>query len=190
MEQGTALLFRVRLRRPPQVPDPRGRPFRIDVVLRDPALPAYSVGPYRRVNRIIRYDAVEEQRTRLLLLAEGTENVFHVVGFAGRTLTMPVPGRLLVPDEDLGGLDLGSLRWSVVARDGGTCDVLRDGIPRFRLRPHREAAPGLDLPADASGGTPAEDRAERTPGALPRSLLVAAIGAVGMGLAALLARRR
>jgi hypothetical protein len=115
------------------VPDAEGRPFRVDVVVRDPELPAYTFGYYKGVNRIVRYDAVESPYLEILLLPEQGENQFFAVSWSRRTLVMRLPGRLLTRDEDLAGVDLGRLRWGVVARDEAMCDSLREPRPHLRV---------------------------------------------------------
>src|SRR4029077_9224616 len=51
----------------------------------------------------------------------------------GRTLTIQVPGRLLLGEDRFGKVDLTRLRWSVVVRDGGRCALLGDGAPTLRM---------------------------------------------------------
>jgi hypothetical protein len=76
VEGGAALQVRLTFARRPPVPDEDGRPFRVDVVVRDPALAAYSVGPYRHMNRIVRYDAVQAPQLEILLIPERGVNEF------------------------------------------------------------------------------------------------------------------
>jgi hypothetical protein len=133
VEGGASLEVRVRFEQRPNVPDTEDRPFRVDVVVRDPELPAYSFGYYEGVNRIVRYDAVESSHLEILLLPEQGENQFFAVSWSRRTLVMRLPGRLLTRDEDLAGVDLSRLRWSVVARDEAMCDSLREPRPHLRV---------------------------------------------------------
>jgi hypothetical protein len=134
VEGGTAVEFRVRFARRPPMSDPVRDPWRLDVVLRDPALPSYSFGYYRDVNRIVRYDAEPPSRIEVLLLPERGENEYLAVHLERRTLVLRLPGRLLVRDEDLGGIPLERLRWSVIARDGDRCDRLGAARPTRRIR--------------------------------------------------------
>lgn len=134
VEGGAALEARLTFARRPRVPDGDGRPFRVDVVVRDPALPAYSVGPYRHMNRIVRYDAVQAPQLEILLIPERGENAFFAVDWRRRTLVMRLPGRLLTADEDLAGPNLRRLRWSALVRDGDACDRLGQPRPHLRIR--------------------------------------------------------
>jgi hypothetical protein len=40
---------------------------------------------------------------------------------------------LLLGEDQYGKVDLTRLRWSVVVRDGGRCDLLGDGVPTLRM---------------------------------------------------------
>ena len=63
-------------------------------------------------------------------------------------MTIQVPGRTISADEDLTGTSPGleALRWTVIVRDGRSCDFLGDGRPIERFVPGPEpripAAPG------------------------------------------------
>lgn len=141
-EGGLALRFRVTFSAPLPVPDEEGSPLRVDVLLRDTAVPDVSVDYYRGLNRIIRFDAVQQTGLLVLLLPEETESPFTSgVAVDGETLTLTLPARMVMLDPDLGGFDFGTLRWTVVARDEDTCDVLGE-----QARPTRR----LDLPDDSS----------------------------------------
>ncbi len=54
----------------------KGKPFRVDVVLFDPDVPAVDAGLYRGVNRILRYDAVRDPVTSTLLVPEAGQSRF------------------------------------------------------------------------------------------------------------------
>ena len=112
--------------------------FRIDILVRDPTIPtvsfAYRGLHYRDLNRIIRFDATStEQPLELLFIPEGGAAPFDPPVIEGGTLTLQVPGRLLLGEvgDDLGKLDLTEMRWTVVVRDMDTCDFLAgdDGRP-------------------------------------------------------------
>jgi hypothetical protein len=138
VEDGQAIRWTLRFERPLPVPDTQGRPLRVDVVLRDPTVPVVSFPPpytyYRDLNRIVRFDDVPQPLLQIVLLPEHGANVFEGATVSGDTLTMEVPGRIIVRDQDLMGLGLRRLRWSVIARDEKSCDVLGDGRPTERLR--------------------------------------------------------
>lgn len=135
VELGTSVLFTLKFAEPPVVPDREGRPFRVEVVLFDPEVPAVNAGIYRGVNRILRYDAVRDPVTTTLLLPEGGQSRFIPPNVEGDTIVLQVPGRTLVADEDETGTSPGldQLRWSVIVRDEASCDLLGDGRPRRHL---------------------------------------------------------
>ncbi|HEU4560737.1 MAG TPA: hypothetical protein VFS20_22985, partial [Longimicrobium sp.] len=76
VELGTSIRFTLRFAEPLVVPDGEGQPFRVDVVLFDPDLPAVDAGLYRGLNRILRYDAVPGAVTTTLLLPEAGQSRF------------------------------------------------------------------------------------------------------------------
>jgi hypothetical protein len=143
VELGTSARWELTFAEPVSVPDGVGRPFRVDIAIRDPEVPALSFGYYRNVNRLVRVDATVAHRTEIYLLPEHGANEFNPPAVAGRTIEIQVPGRILSDDEDLTGTSPGleSLRWTVIARDGRACDFLGDGRPTERLLPRREEAP-------------------------------------------------
>ena len=117
--------------------------FRIDILVRDPTIPtvsfAYRGLHYRDLNRIIRFDATStEQPLELLFIPEGGAAPFDPPVIDGGTLTLQVPGRLLLGEvgDDLGKVDLTEMRWTVVVRDMETCDFLAgdDGRPSRPLQ--------------------------------------------------------
>jgi hypothetical protein len=133
-EEGSSAVWQLSFDRPLVIPDPEGPAFRIDVLVRDPRIPTMSLGDYQRVNRIVRFDATARNaRLTLLFLPEGGSAFFNPPIVQGRTLTIQVPGRLLLGEDQFGKVDLTRLRWSVVVRDGGRCDLLGKGIPSQRM---------------------------------------------------------
>jgi hypothetical protein len=135
VELGTSARFTLRFAESLVTPDREGTPFRVDVVLRDPAAPVIDAGLYRGVNRVLRYDAVTEPLTTILLLPDAGQSRFLAPEVDGRTLVMQVPGRTLSADEDDAGTSPGldRLRWGVVVRDERACDLLGNGRATYRL---------------------------------------------------------
>lgn len=158
VELGTSVRFTLRFSGPLDVPDADGRPFRVDIVLLDPDVPSLDAGLYRGVNRLLRYDATADPVTTILLLPEAGQSRFLAPTIDGDTFVMQVPGRTLTEDEDETGTSpgLGQLRWGVVVRDEGSCDLLRDGRPTERLRPADE--PGPSNPAGTVSDDPRGSR--------------------------------
>jgi len=155
-ESGLALQFRITFAAPLPVPDDEGRPLRVDVLLRDTAVPDVKVDYYRGLNRIVRFDAVTETGLTVLLLPETSSSPFTSgVAVDGETLTLTLPARMVMLDPDLGGFDFSTLRWTVVARDEDTCDLLgEESRPTRRLQlPDRSST----VPAAPSDGSPAAD---------------------------------
>lgn len=158
VEFGTSALWELTFAEPLVVPDPVGRPFRVDVAIRDPDVPVQSFAYYRTVNRLIRVDATVGHRTEIYLLPERGTNVFNPPIVEGRSMTIQVPGRILTEDEELTGTSpgLASLRWTVIVRDGRGCDFLGDGRPTERLvsRPSITSSPEPEPTPDGSGLSP------------------------------------
>jgi hypothetical protein len=129
VELGTSARWLLTFAEPLIVPDRIGRPFRVDIAIWDPDVPAQSFAYYRDVNRLIRVDATVGHRTEIYLLPEGGTNVFNPPVIEENSMTIQVPGRTLSADEDLTGTSPGleRLRWTVIVRDGGACDFLGDG---------------------------------------------------------------
>jgi hypothetical protein len=145
VELGTSALWELTFAEPLIVPDAVGRPFRVDIAIRDPDVPVQSFAYYRDVNRLIRVDATVAHPTEIYLLPERGTNVFNPPIVGGSSMTIQVPGRTLSDDEDLTGTSPGleSLRWTVIVRDGRACDFLGDGRPteRFVVEPPGAAPP-------------------------------------------------
>ncbi|MGH2681567.1 MAG: hypothetical protein ACRDG8_14025 [Actinomycetota bacterium] len=141
VELGTSAKWTLTFAGPLAVPDAAGHPFRVDIVLHDPEVPAHSFGYYRDVNRLVRVDATVEHPTEIYLLPERASNVFNPPIVEGARMTIQVPGRTLSDDEDLTGTSPGleALRWTVIVRDESACDFLGMGQPTQRLVPQREA---------------------------------------------------
>ena len=180
VELGTSARFTLRFAEPLVVPDGEGAPFRVDIVLLDPAVPTVDAGLYRGVNRLLRYDAVVEPITTILLLPEAGQSRFIAPSIEDRTLVMQVPGRTLSADEDETGTSPGleRLRWGVIVRDERACDLLDGGRPTQRL----------EVGAYAAGeAEPQVDRAVTGSGAW---FLIALVVGVPVVFAAYLFRRR
>ena len=157
-EDGLALRFAITFSAPLPVPDEEGRPLRVDVLLRDPSVPDVSVSYYRGLNRIIRVDAVSAKSGLVvLLLPERSDSPFTNGALVdGDTLTMTLPSRMVMPDPDLSGFDYSGLRWTVVARDGTTCDLLGE-----QARPTRH----IKVLAAGESPQPSPDRVTTPPAA-------------------------
>ena len=183
-EEGSSAVWQLSFGRPLVVPDPEAPAFRVDVLVRDPRIPTVSLGDYRRVNRIVRFDATARNaRLTLLFLPEGGSAFFNPPILEGRTLTIQVPGRLLLGEDQFGKVDLTRLRWSVVVRDGGRCDLLGNGVPSLRMAP---AAPSPSSPTASAvpSTTPA-------PSASGKPVVgVAGIAVAALAILTLLALRR
>jgi len=143
VELGTSARWDLTFADPLTVPDAVGRPFRVDIAIRDPDVPALSFAYYRNVNRLVRVDATVEHATEIYLLPERGATVFNPPTVGGRSMTIQVPGRILTADEDLTGTSpaLETLRWTVIVRDGRACDFLGEGTPMERLVPEPVAGP-------------------------------------------------
>jgi len=152
LELGTSARWTLTFAEPLVVPDPVGHPFRVDIAIRDPEVPPVSFAYYEGVNRLVRVDATVDHLTEIYLLPERGTNVFNRPVISGATMSIQVPGRTISADEDLTGTSPGleALRWTVIVRDGRSCDFLGDGRPIQRLEPGPEprtpAAPGTGEP--------------------------------------------
>jgi hypothetical protein len=151
VEEGTSAEWALRFADPLVVPDRQGHPFRVDILIHDPTVPAVDVAYYHDLNRIVRYDAVPQQGVVILLLPERAQNVFLGGAVDGDTLTIRIPGRQITRDLDLEGVPIQDLTWTAVVRDGHRCD----GLGSFR--PHLPmVGPGVVVgsptPSTAPGG--------------------------------------
>jgi len=183
-EEGSSAVWQLSFDHPLVVPDPQEPAFRIDILVRDPRIPTVSLGDYRRVNRIVRFDATARNaRLTLLFLPEGGSAFFNPPILEGRSITIEVPGRLLLGEDQFGKVDLTRLRWSVVVRDGGRCDLLGNGIPSHRMAtvppptsaPTASAVPST-MPAPSASSAPVVG--------------VVAIAVAGLAILSFLALRR
>jgi len=173
-EEGSSALWQLSFDRPLVIPDPEEPAFRIDVLVRDPRIPTVSIGDYRRVNRIVRFDATARNaRLTLLFLPEGGSAFFNPPILEGRNITIQVPGRLLLGEDQFGKVDLTRLRWSVVERDGGRCDLLGNGVPSYLMA---AVAPSTSSPTASAGPS-------TTPAPSASTTLV--VGVAGIAVAAL-----
>jgi hypothetical protein len=147
-EFGTSVRFTLEFAEPLVAPDRAGKPFRVDIVLLDPDVPRVDASLYRGVNRLLRYDAVADPVTTILLLPEGGQSRFIAPTIEGDTLVLQVPGRTLTADEDETGTSPGleRLRWGVIVRDEAACDQLGTGRATERL------VDGASSPSPATGG--------------------------------------
>jgi hypothetical protein len=173
LELGTSARWTLTFAEPLIVPDPVGHPFRVDIAIRDPDVPAGSFAYYRNVNRLVRVDATVEHLTEIYLLPERGTNVFNPPVIEGASMTIQVPGRTLSADEDLTGTSPGleALRWTVIVRDGRACDFLGDGRPTQRF--------SVKVDAVGEEGPAAPDRAGISAWWIAAGATVAALGVVG-----------
>jgi hypothetical protein len=185
-EEGSTAVWRMTFAEPLQVPDPVDPPFRVDIVIRDPRVPTVSLGNYERFNRLVRFDATgADARVQLLFVPEGGHTLFDPPVIEGDTLTIQMPGRLLLGTDLFGRVDLQRLRWTVVVRDGGRCDLLGGGPPSLRLA-RTPPAPGSVSPSIASV---AEPPSGGSPGGVRIPIVIAVVAGL-VGTFALLRRRR
>jgi hypothetical protein len=187
VELGTSAMWTLRFAHDLTVPDRRGKAFRVDLLLHDPAAPAVNVAYYRHVNRLIRYDAVEDPALTILLLPEHGQNVFSPPTIERNVMTFQVPGRILSADEDETGTSPGieNVRWTVVVRDERSCDLLGNGRPTHPMV--RAAATDPPLPSTIATGAGIEGSADAS---IPRWLWFVLGGAVIAGSIAYGVRRR
>ena len=180
-ELGTSVRFTLRFVEPLVVPDREGRPFRVDFVVEDPDVPRVDAGLYRGVNRLLRYDAVTDPVTTILLLPEGGQSRFIAPTIEGDTLVLQVPGRTLTADEDETGTSPGleRLRWGVIVRDEAACDLLGTGRATARLVAEASPAPSPPQSTDPARG-----------GGVATAIAVAAgLGVLGLVVASVVRRR-
>lgn len=173
VEFGTSARWTLTFAEPLTVPDAVGRPFRVDIAIRDPDVPPLSFAYYTDVNRLVRVDATVAHETEIYLLPERGANVFNPPIIDGATMTIQIPGRTLSADEDLTGTSPGleALRWTVIVRDGHVCDVLGEGRPTERL--------GVGIDAAGEGEPAADPRSGLSMWWLAAAAAVATLGIVG-----------
>lgn len=132
-ELGTAAVWRVTFAEPVRVPDGSGAPLRIDVLVRDPLIAPVTRGDERGMNRIVRWDDTSAGATEdVMWVYERTSTSFNPPAIDGRSVTLTVPGRILLGEAENGTENVERARWSVVVRDGDACDVVGD-VPVYRL---------------------------------------------------------
>jgi hypothetical protein len=149
-EEGSSAEWILRFADPLVVPDREGHPFRVDILIHDPTVPAMDVAYYHDLNRIVRYDAVPEQGVVILLLPERAQNVFLGGTVDGDTLTIQIPGRQITRDLDLEGVPIRDLTWTAVVRDGHRCDALGSYRPHLPMVGPGVVA-GVETPGAISG---------------------------------------
>jgi hypothetical protein len=180
-ELGTVATWRLTFDRPVEVPSA----LRIDIVVRDPRLPAARYEDMTGLNRLVRWRAVSaEEPVKVVWLPNDGSTTFNPPVIERRTVEIAVPGRMLLGERPDGTQSVARARWGVVVRSGGACDVLADGKPVLGLAP--EASPP---PQDAPGsGT--EPVAAAPDGGLPRWPLGLLIVLAALSLLAISHRRR
>jgi hypothetical protein len=190
-EEGEAIRFRITFAQPLPVPDEQGKPLRVDVLLRDPSVPALTAGPYLRLNRIVRFDAVAEPGLLIMLLPERSATPFAGgVDARDDTLTLTFPARMVMQDPDLAGFDLRRLRWTVVARDERTCDILGGrSEPTRRLKIVGDRASPAPATSPGTASSASDDHPLMSTGFLLACVLAIGVGG-GAGMAAARWRRR
>jgi hypothetical protein len=133
-ELGTAAVWRVSFAKPIPVPDRDGAPLRIDVLVRDPLIAAVTLGDERGMNRIVRWDDTGADATEnVMWLYERSATAFNPPVIDRRTVTITVPGRILLGEAENGTENVERARWSVLVRDGSACDRVGD-VPVYRLQ--------------------------------------------------------
>jgi hypothetical protein len=187
IQDGQALVFKVTFAGDLPVPDPGGRPLRMDVLLNDRDVPTVSFEYYRDLNRIVRFDAVTPPMLQILLLPEKAQNVFSGVHAEGDTLRLELPTRLVARDGDLAGFDLAGLRWTVLSRDGSTCDFLDAARPTLKLDVVSTSSPGPSSPPSTS---PVTDTGGGGSGGFVLACVLGVLVGGGIGFGAAQWRRR
>jgi hypothetical protein len=185
-EEGSTAVWRLTFSEPLEVPDPTEPPFRVDIVIRDPKVPTVTFGNYRRFNRIVRFDASGRgSRVQLLFVPEGGHTLFDPPAIEGDTMTIQMPGRLLLGTDLFGRVDMQRLRWTALVRDGGRCDVLGDERTSLRL------SPAPPIPTSSSGPSGRSTEAAGSAEGPGSTAVVVALGLlVAIAAAALVLRRR
>jgi hypothetical protein len=181
-ELETAAVWRLTFARPVVVPDPSAPPVRIDILVRDPRVPATSVDGQPGVNRVVRWDATSvDQPIVIKWIPERSQVSFNPPVIDGNTLELRVPGRILLGESPDGTESVRRLRWSARVSGGPGCDVV-GGRPALRLQMAGTSSPPV-APAPATSS----DDAGPTSSA-PRVFIVGA--AIVLGLLAFWGLRR
>jgi hypothetical protein len=186
-EEGSSAVWTLTFAEPLHVPDPVDPPFRVDVVIRDPKVPAVSYGDYRDFDRIVRYDATSAHPyLELLFITEGGHTLFDPPRIDGDTMTIEMPGRLLLGADEFARSAMERLRWTVIVRDGGRCDLLGDGTTSQRLTSAPAASSPASLPTDQVRDTEGLFRGRQATAAV----IIAVLVLVSILVAAIVLRRR
>lgn len=149
-ELGTAAVWRLTFAEPLDVPDPAAAPLRIDILVRDPRLPAATVGTESGLNRIVRWDATSVDAPVVIKwITDHSQTPFNPPVIEGDTVELRVPGRILLGESANGSESVQRLRWSVLVRGGGRCDGL-GGRPVFRLRDATASSPRAHAPSPSA----------------------------------------
>ena len=178
-ELGTAAVWRIRFADPLRVPDPHAPPMVVDVLVRDPKLPAVTLGDERGLNRVVRWVASSPDRPVVIMwVPEHSQTAFNPPVIEGRTLEIRVPGRILLGESPNGTESVRRLRWSVFVHVGDRCDAVGDR-PTLRLL----ASPSSPRPA--STGTSASTAPAPPENGDSTRVVIGAIGVALLGLWAL-----
>jgi len=133
-ELGTASVWRITFAQPIVVPDHDGAPLRVDVLVRDPLIAPVALGDEHGMNRIVRWDdTIADAPEMVMWVYERSATSFNPPTIDGRTVTITVPGRILLGEAENGTENVERARWSVLVRDGDACDRVGD-VPVYRLQ--------------------------------------------------------
>jgi hypothetical protein len=186
-EEGSSAVWTLTFAEPLHVPDLVDPPFRVDVVIRDPKVPAVSYGDYRDFNRIVRYDATSAHpHVELLFITEGGHTLFDPPQIDGDTMTIEMPGRMLLGADEFARSAMERLRWTVIVRDGGRCDLLGDGTTSQRLTSTPPVSASAPAPTEQATGSVGLFAGRRVTAAVILAVLVL----VSILVAATVLRRR
>ncbi len=182
-ELGTAAVWRLTFAEPIDVAVPGAPPMQIDILVRDPKIPAVSVGDEQGVNRIVRWVASSADRpVAVRWIPEHSQTLFNPPVIQGNTIELRVPGRILLGESANGTESVQRLRWSVLVRDGSACDRL-GGRPSLRLASETSTNSSAATPRQTTSIEPASASGSR------RRLLVAG-GVIALALLGLWGLRR
>jgi len=160
-ELGTAAVWSVTFAKPLPVPDHAGSPLRIDVLVRDPTIAPVTIGDEHGMNRIVRWnDTGPDALENVMWVYERNATTFNPPVIDGRTVTITVPGRILLGEAENGTEFVRRARWSVLVRDGNACDRVGD-VPRYTLQAVKGSpSPTVShlIPSRSASPAPAEGR--------------------------------
>jgi hypothetical protein len=184
-ELGTSAVWRITFAAPIHVPDTEGAPVRIDVLVRDPELPARSLGTEHGMNRIVRWDDTGVDRPIDIVWLGGQGHTpFNPPVISGRSVEIHVPGRILLGEAQNGTESVRRARWSVLVRDGDACDRV-GGVPRFRL----QEATSTTSPVPTGGSTTDSVGPSRTSSVGPIVLAAGIVIVAALSVTAIMRRR-